>query len=62
MALCYGNYTDAYTDDSTSPAVIKIKIAQIIICSKMESELFKELDGWFKSCSGMSFIERYKNK
>lgn len=62
MALCYGDYTDAYTDDSTSPAVIKIKIAQIIICCKMASELFKELDEWFKSCSGMSLIERYEKK
>lgn len=62
MALCYGDYTDAYLDKSASPTVIKIDTAKIIICCKMESELFKELDGWFKSCSGMSLIERYKNK
>lgn len=62
MALCYGSYTDAYLDNSTSPTVTKIKIAGIIICCKMASELFKELDEWFKSCSGMSLIERYKNK
>lgn len=62
MALCYGDYTDAYVDTSVSPTVTKIDTAKIIICCKMESELFKELDGWFKSCSGMSLIERYKNK
>lgn len=62
IALCYGDYTDAYIDTSSSPAVTKIDTAKIIICCKMESELFKELDGWFKSCSGMSLTERYKNK
>ena len=62
MALCYGDYTDAYLDKSASPTVTKIDTAQIIICCKMASELFKELDEWFKSCSGMSLIERYQNK
>lgn len=60
MALCYGYYTDAYNDNSVTPTVTKIETAQIIICCEMESELFKELDGWFKSCSGMSLIEKYK--
>lgn len=62
MALCYGYYTDAYRDNSTSPTVTKIETAQIIICCDATSKLFKELDDWFKSCSGMSLIERYKNK
>lgn len=60
MALCYGDYTDAYHDDSVTPTVIKIDTAQIIICCETTSKLFKELDEWFKSCSGMSLIERYK--
>lgn len=67
IALCYGDYTDAYYTDayldrSASPTFTKIDTAQIIICCKMASELFKELDEWFKSCSGMSLIERYQNK
>lgn len=60
MALCYGDYTDAYHDKSVTPTVIKIDTAQIIICCETTSKLFEELDDWFKSCSGMSLIERYK--